>query len=87
MRISILSNNLGIAGLGKYTSQGSSLLVMAILGGALVPLIQGGLADSDFGLQKSFIVPVFCYSYILFFGLYCSKKLKNVELTKNVSGH
>ena len=35
---------LSISGLGKYTSQGSSLLVMAILGGALIPLIQGGLA-------------------------------------------
>lgn len=78
---------LGIAGLGKYTSQGSSLLVMAILGGALVPLIQGALADSDFGVQKSFIVPVFCYLYILFFGLYCAKKLKFVEHAKNVSGH
>ncbi|MFC0778838.1 sugar MFS transporter [Flavobacterium sp. HJSW_4] len=78
---------LSIAGLGKYTSQGSSLLVMAILGGALIPLIQGVLADSDFGVQKSFIVPVFCYLYILCFGLYCAKKLKFVTHTQNVSGH
>ena len=64
---------LSIAGLGKYTSQGSSLLVMAILGGAIIPLIQGGLADA-FGLQNSFYMPVLCYMYILFFGLFCWKK-------------
>ena len=79
--------SLSVGGLGKYTSQGSSLLVMAILGGAFVPLIQGALADSDFGVQKSFIVPVFCYLYILFFGLYCAKNLKNVEHASGVSGH
>jgi len=78
---------LGIAGLGKYTSQGSSLLVMAILGGALVPLIQGLLADSSVGVQKSFIVPVFCYLYIVYFGVYCARKLKNVEFVSNSSGH
>lgn len=80
---------LGISGLGKYTSQGSSLLVMAILGGALVPVIQGAIADSDpvYGVQHSFIVPVFCYLYILFFGIYCSRKLKNVEHASNASGH
>jgi len=78
---------LGISGLGKYTSQGSSLLVMAILGGALVPLIQGVVADSSVGVQKSFIVPVFCYLFILYFGIYCSRKLKNVEHATNASGH
>lgn len=78
---------LSIAGLGKYTSQGSSLLVMAILGGALVPLIQGVLADSEFGVQKSFIVPLFCYMYILCFGLYCVKNLKAAVHAKNISGH
>lgn len=59
---------LGIAGLGKDTSQGSSLLVMAVLGGALVPVLQGVLADK-IGVQASFIVPVVCYLYILFYGL------------------
>ena len=59
---------LAIDGLGKYTSQGSSLLVMAILGGALVPVLQGWIADTS-GLQISFLVPVFCYAYILFYGL------------------
>jgi FHS family L-fucose permease-like MFS transporter len=66
---------LAIAGLGKYVSQGSSLLVMAILGGALLPLVQGGLADSQ-GIQLSFILPALCYLYILFFGVYCMRKVK-----------
>lgn len=64
---------LSISGLGKYVSQGSSLLVMAILGGALLPLIQGSIADS-MGIQSSFILPALCYLYILIFGLYCIKR-------------
>jgi len=74
---------LAISGLGKYVSQGSSLLVMAILGGALLPLIQGGLADSQ-GIQHSFILPAVCYGYILIFGLYCMKKVKLNEDDKPV---
>jgi len=66
---------LAISGLGKYVSQGSSLLVMAILGGALLPLIQGGLADS-IGIQNSFFLPIVCYAYIVIFGLYCMKKVE-----------
>ncbi len=65
---------LAISGLGKYTSQGSSLLVMAILGGALVPLIQGFVADI-IGLQISFLVPLGCYIYILYYGFIGSKKI------------
>lgn len=63
---------LSISGLGNYTNQGSSLLVMAILGGAIIPLFQGALADW-FGLQLSFLLPVFCNGYIVFFGIYCWK--------------
>lgn len=63
---------LSIAGLGKYTSQGSSLLVMAILGGAIVPLVQGALADS-IGIQLSFFVPVVCYAYVVYYGLFCHR--------------
>lgn len=77
---------LSIAGLGRYTSQGSSLLVMAILGGALIPLIQGGLADV-MGIQYSFFLPVLCYLYVAFFGFYCSKTLKNVPQKVVVGGH
>lgn len=58
---------LAIAKLGKYTSQGSSLLVMAILGGAIIPVIQGTVADS-IGVHASFIVPIICYVYIAYYG-------------------
>lgn len=64
---------LGIAGLGKYTSQGSSLLVMAILGGAIVPLLQGVIADKV-DLKASYIIPVLCYVYIAIFGIWCYRK-------------
>jgi len=74
---------LAIDGLGKYTSQGSSLLVMAILGGALVPLLQGQIADMlatadnvDAGIQASFFVPIFCYAYIAWYGFVGSKPKK-----------
>jgi len=58
---------LAIDGLGKYTSQGSSMLVMAILGGAIIPPIQGALADV-IGVHMSFIVPVLSYVYLAFYG-------------------
>ncbi|SHL83613.1 sugar MFS transporter [Chryseobacterium polytrichastri] len=77
---------LAISGLGKYTSQGSSLVVMAILGGAIVPIFQGYLAD-QFGVQHSFIIPVFCYIMIFIFGAYCTKYLGHVEATESKSGH
>ncbi len=63
---------LAIDGLGKFTSQGSSLLVMAILGGALVPLAQGAMADWA-GVQASFALPIICYAYLLTYGLFGHK--------------
>jgi len=59
---------LSIDGLGKHTSQGSGILVMAIVGGALIPLIMGGLADT-IGLHSSFLITIVCYAYIVYFGL------------------
>ncbi len=59
---------LAIKDLGKYTSQGSSLLVMAILGGALIPLIQGFVADQLNGYHYSFFVPIFSYIYLAYYG-------------------
>ncbi|MBK1876489.1 sugar MFS transporter [Pelagicoccus mobilis] len=59
---------LAIRGLGKHTSQASSLLVMAILGGALVPLAQGALADIA-GVQLSFALPIICYAYLCYYGV------------------
>lgn len=54
--------------LGKFTGQASGILCMAIVGGALVPLLQGKLADT-IGLQLSFVVPAACYLFILYYGL------------------
>jgi FHS family L-fucose permease-like MFS transporter len=77
---------LSIAGLGKYTSQGSSLLVMAILGGAIVPVLQGAVADIA-GIQKALFLPVLCYLYIVYFGYYCWKHLGHVEAGAAKGGH
>ena len=56
-----------IDGLGKHTSQGSGILCMAIVGGAIVPVLQGALADAV-GIQYGFIIPVLCYLYIAWYG-------------------
>jgi FHS family L-fucose permease-like MFS transporter len=61
--------SLAIDGLGALKSQGSSLLVMAILGGALLPPLQGIVAD-HIGIQYSFVVPMMSYVYIAFYGMY-----------------
>lgn len=60
--------SMALHNLGKFTGQGSGVLCMAIVGGALVPLIQGALADT-FGLQISFLLPAACYLYIMYFGI------------------
>lgn len=57
---------LSIAGLGKYTTQGSSFLIMMILGGSIIPPIQGKLADL-IGIHDSYIVAVICFAYLAFF--------------------
>jgi len=56
-----------LAGLGPLTSKGSSLMVAAIVGGALIPLAEGHLADA-IGVQHAFIIPAVCYIYIALFG-------------------
>lgn len=66
---------LSIKGLGKHTAQGSSILIMAILGGALLPLLQGYLADI-MGVVASFIVPLAAYIYLLYYGA-LGYKVKN----------
>ena len=59
---------LAIDGLGKLTSRGSSLLVMAIVGGAVIPVLFGLVADAS-SLRNAFFLPVLCYLYIVFYGL------------------
>ncbi|TCJ19173.1 MFS transporter [Flaviaesturariibacter flavus] len=66
---------LAIAGLGKYTSQGSAFLIMMILGGGIIPPIQGKLADFmqagkaelGYGIHQSYWIPVACFTYLAFF--------------------
>jgi FHS family L-fucose permease-like MFS transporter len=64
---------LAIKDLGPLTNKGGSLLNMAIVGGAIVPAIQGLAADS-FGLHISFVIPILCYAYIMHYGFIGSKK-------------
>ncbi|WP_242920017.1 sugar MFS transporter [Pontibacter liquoris] len=68
---------LAIKGLGVHTSQGSSLLVMAIVGGAIIPPLQGYIADVTDNLQLSFLVPLVCYAYIVYYG-FAGSKVKQV---------
>lgn len=60
--------SLALSGLGKFTSQGSGILCLAIVGGAIIPLMQGGVADL-IGIQLSFMLPIFCYLFIVHYGL------------------
>ena len=61
--------NLAIAGLGKYTTQGSSLLVMMILGGAIIPPLQGKLADlPSIGIHQSYWIAVVCFLFLAWYG-------------------
>jgi len=74
---------LALEGLGKATSQGSGILVTMVVGGAIIPLLQGLLADR-FGYQRSFIVVFLCYSYILFYALNGHKMRTQTLLATNL---
>jgi len=63
---------LGIAKLGPLTGDGSGMLVMAIVGGAIIPVMQGALADRV-GIHHAFVLPVLCYVYIFYYALRGSK--------------
>jgi FHS family L-fucose permease-like MFS transporter len=68
--------NLSITGLGKYTTQGSAFLIMMILGGGIIPPIQGKIADyvqtqssvAGYGIHQSYWIAVLCFAYLAFFG-------------------
>jgi MFS transporter, FHS family, L-fucose permease len=64
---------LAIDGLGPLTGKGSGLLVTSIVGGAVIPVLQGALADR-FGIHYAFILPVLCYLYIIYFALRGSRR-------------
>ena len=91
---------LSISGIGKYTTQGAAFLIMMILGGGIIPPIQGKLSDflqsshldtPGYGIHNSFWVPVFCFAYILVFAIAVKGILKkqgiNYEETEAVAGH
>jgi FHS family L-fucose permease-like MFS transporter len=59
--------SLAVNGLGKHTGQGSGILCAAIVGGAILPVVQGFFADW-IGIQTAFFIPVLCYCYIAFYG-------------------
>jgi FHS family L-fucose permease-like MFS transporter len=74
---------LAITGLGKYTSQGSAFLIMMILGGSIIPPLQGKIADSSTnvipgmsGLHFSYIIPVLGFAYIAFFAWKVGRELR-----------
>ena len=82
--------SLSIAGLGKYTTQGSAFLIMMILGGGIIPPIQGKLADIT-GIQQSFWVAVVCFAYLTFFAIAVKGILKkqgvNYDEVSSEGGH
>jgi len=65
--------SIGIEGLGHRTSEAASLIVMAIVGGAIIPVAQGKLADSV-GIQHALFIPLACYVYVFFFGVWGSRR-------------
>jgi len=69
--------NLSILGLGKYTTQGSAFLIMMILGGGIIPPLQGKIADYvqsnnpdliGYGIHQSYWIAVLCFAYLAVFG-------------------
>src|SRR4030095_11336622 len=70
---------LAIAGLGKYTSEGSAFLIMMILGGAIIPPLQGALSDK-MTIHTSYIVAVLCFAYLAWHALQTRKILQSQGL-------
>ena len=68
---------LGIAGLGPMTSKGSGLIMTAVVGGAVIPYLFGALADKV-GIQHAFVIPIICYLYIAYFGMWGSRPTRTV---------
>lgn len=82
---------LAVAGLGKHTNEGSSLLIMMIMGGGVVSLIQGRLGGNDLlGIQYSYFVGVACFAYLAFYSIKAKAILKRQGIDYDVkitSGH
>ncbi|MEN9498010.1 MAG: hypothetical protein RL750_909, partial [Bacteroidota bacterium] len=82
--------SLSVAGLGKYTTQGSAFLIMMILGGAVIPPVQGKLADI-IGIHQSFFVAILCFAYLALFAYLVKGILRrqgiDYENTTAAGGH
>jgi FHS family L-fucose permease-like MFS transporter len=76
--------SLTLAGLGKFTNQGSSMLIMMILGGAIIPPLQGYLADVT-DIHLSYFVPVLCFMYLAFFGWKVKRTLRQQGIDYDAS--
>jgi len=68
---------LGIKGLGPMTSKGSGLIMTAVVGGAVVPALIGEVADK-MGIQASFVIPIICYLFIAYYGMWGSKPTRAI---------
>lgn len=86
--------SLSLAGLGKYTTQGSAFLIMMILGGGIIPPIQGKLSDYlqsmrpesiGYGIHASFVIPVICFAYLVVFALIVKNILKKQGIDYDAS--
>ncbi|MDA0310468.1 MAG: MFS transporter, partial [Bacteroidetes bacterium] len=82
--------SLSITGLGTYTSQGSAFLIMMILGGGIIPPLQGKLADI-LGIQSSYVIAVLCFAYLVAFAVLARRTLVkqgiNIEDSEVSLGH
>jgi FHS family L-fucose permease-like MFS transporter len=83
---------LAIAGLGKHTNQGSSLLIMMIMGGGFISLLQGKLsADNLLGIHFSYVVGVACFAYLAFYAVRAKRLLKiqgiDYDSLESAGGH
>ena len=76
--------SLAVHGLGMSTSQGSGILCLSIVGGAVLPVIQGILADT-IGIQNAFVLPLLCYLYIIYYGI-AGSNLGREAITETASG-
>ncbi len=79
---------LAVAGLGKYTSEGSAFLIMMILGGAIIPPFQGALADTGLGIHGSYIVAAVCFAYLVWHSWQTRSVLKKqgLDFDQQISG-
>lgn len=78
---------LAVSGLGKHTSQGSSLLIMMIMGGGIVSWLQGSVSER-IGIQNSYIVGVLCFAYLAFYAWKVSSVLQSqgIDFDKKING-